>query len=73
MRKIWRGCFWLPHVGEHPGTIWAIVLPFMGGVAGGFPGILIMAVFVLPLYFYGAYRRCQEADAAMSQQEGKGA
>lgn len=62
IRQIWHGCGELPYVGPHPGTIWVIVFLFLGLMAGGLGGLLIMAAFILPPYFIGAYERAQLSD-----------
>ena len=63
IHQIWRGCGTLPGVGEHPGAMWAVLLPVIGLFAGGLTGGLIMSAFTLPLFFYGAYTRAQLSDA----------
>lgn len=70
IRSIIRGCGTLPHVGEHPGTAWLIVFILMGALAGAgrgswrgaVGGAIIMAIFLLPVYFYGAYERARLSD-----------
>ena len=63
-RHIIRGCGYLPHCGEHPGTGFLIFLVFMGaaaGAKGGWFGALIGAsvMFVAfgSIYLIGAYSR----------------
>ena len=68
IRQIYRGCCALPHVGSHPGSGTAIALIAAGALAGvpsaqhSIVGALLMAAFVLPIYFLGAYDRAEEAD-----------
>lgn len=69
IRQIYRGCGTLPHVGEHPGTVFLLMFIIMGafaGVRGGIWGVLVgavaMFVFIGPLYFWGAYDRAQLSD-----------
>jgi hypothetical protein len=69
LRQIYRGCGTLPHVGEHPGTVFLTMLILMGGLAGaknGFYGAIggavIMGIFNVPVYLYGAYGRAQYSD-----------
>lgn len=69
LRQIYRGCTDLPHVGEHPGTLWLCMFLLMGGLAGGKGGLAgflggtaFMALFMLPIYLYGAYDRANYSD-----------
>lgn len=69
IRQCIRGTQNLPGVGEHPGTLWIIVWPLGGAVAGFEHGVTGAAVGVLvflclfgPLYLYGAYERAQLSD-----------
>lgn len=64
-----RGCGTLPHVGSHPGTGTVVALILMGIAAGskaGWRGMLLggmlMAVFFVPMYLYGAYDRARISD-----------
>lgn len=64
IRHVIRGCGYLKHCGDHPGTPFVIALILMGAVAGykgGWTGALggaaFMGVFVGPLYLWGAYDR----------------
>lgn len=62
VRQTLRGIGYLPHVGDHPGTFWAAVLPLIGVAAGGLVGFLVMAVICWPLYLYGAHDRAEFSD-----------
>jgi uncharacterized membrane protein len=62
VRQIYRGCTDLPHVGPHPGTIPCMFFILLGGVGGHWFGMVIMAIFILPLYFFGAYCRAEWSD-----------
>lgn len=65
-----RGCGYLPHCGEHPGTGVLFILVLGGaavaGKAGGLGGVVLGAAVMLlvygPLYLYGAYTRAVEND-----------
>ena len=65
--QCWRGCFWLPHAGNHPGTAVCIGLITITGIAGaqrgGAIGFAVAALFATmiygPMYFYGAYERAR--------------
>lgn len=64
IKHIIRGCGWLEHCGDHPGTavLFAFILSgALGGSNGGWNGILggagIMSAFMMPLYLHGAYER----------------
>lgn len=71
MRQCWRGCGWLPHVGNHPGTGPVIGLTLITGAAGaqggGLVGFVIASLAAMliygSMYFYGAYSRAQLSDA----------
>jgi len=73
-----RGCKTLPHVGEHPGTAWVLLMILACGLAGierggakGFiGGALIGALFMLPLYLYGAYDRAKLSDTRTEPEGG---
>jgi threonine/homoserine efflux transporter RhtA len=74
IKQIKRGCGTLPYYGEHPGTMVCILLILVGAVAGAqdglkpaLVGMLITAVFVLPMYFMGAYYRAKDSDELVSQ------
>lgn len=62
LRQICRGCGDLPYVGSHPGTFWLIMFIIMGMVAGRRFGFLVMTIFCLPIYLYGAYERAEFSD-----------
>jgi hypothetical protein len=74
-----RGCGYLPHVGEHPGTLWMIMFILFGGMAGVsrggmygmIGGLMFMALFVLPLYLWGAYDRANLSDNITKNEEEK--
>lgn len=68
-----KGCGYLPGYGWHPGTSVAISLVIIGALAGvtskspdkiyrAFLGAGFMSVYILPLYFYGAYERAKDYD-----------
>jgi hypothetical protein len=64
-----RGCGTLPHVGDHPGTIFLWMFLVLGAIAGldkglvgGLMGMVIMGSFAVPLYLIGAYDRAQYSD-----------
>ena len=75
--KCWRGCFWLPHVGSHPGTAIVIGLIAITGAAGaqsggviGFSAAAAVALLIYgPMYLYGAYSR---ASISKALEESKG-
>lgn len=84
IKQIWRGCGWLPHVGDHPGTGMCIGLTlatgFAGSQKGGLTGLLIAALagalIYVPMYLYGAYSRAKLNDAlerrnALKNKEGR--
>ena len=62
LEQTWRGCWTLPHVGAHPGTIYLIVFVAGGAAAAGWVGAAFMAVILLPLYLKGAYDRAQRSN-----------
>lgn len=70
IRQIIRGCGTLPHVGDHPGTVFMLAFLMIGalagaergGLRGSIGGALAMAVFILPLYLKGAYDSAQDSD-----------
>lgn len=64
IKHIIRGCGWLEHCGEHPGTSILFCFILMGAIAGshgGWKGSLFgagaMGTFMTPLYLWGAYDR----------------
>jgi hypothetical protein len=74
LRQIVRGCGALPHVGSHPGTGMLIIFILLGaaaGVRGGWRGALggaaFMALFMVPMYLYGAYGRANDSDQLAAQ------
>ena len=69
IRQIIRGCGTLPHVGEHPGTTFLVLLILIGAAAGHdggwrgcIGGALLMAAVFVPAYLYGAYSRANDSD-----------
>jgi hypothetical protein len=69
LRQMVRGCRDLPHVGGHPGAEYLLMFISLGafaGANGGLVGVLgsaaVMALFVAPLYLYGAYDRANLSD-----------
>lgn len=72
IRQTIRGCGTLPHVGEHPGTIYVIafvgagivagLMKFPNPVIGAIGGGSIAAVVFLPMYLAGAYSRATLSD-----------
>ena len=63
-----RGCGYLPHVGEHPGTFPLTIFFFIGIYAGitkgwiGWIAAIILIAIILPIYLYGSYDRAQISD-----------
>lgn len=69
LRQMIRGCGTLPHVGEHPGTTPLFGFVALGAIAGAGKGLwaavggaVLMAVFIGPIYLYGAYDRANLSD-----------
>lgn len=70
LKQCWRGCGWLPHVGDHPGTGMCVGLVLVTGLAGAKGGGLVGfcvaatagALVYVPMYLYGAYSRAQLSD-----------
>lgn len=69
VRQIIRGCGYLPHVGEHPGTGMIVLFVIMGAVAGlhagwrgALGGALLMGAVFGPMYLYGAWDRANISD-----------
>lgn len=68
IRHVIRGCGYLKHCGDHPGTSFLLLCVLMGAYAGairgGWVGALggaaFMSAFVGPLYLWGAYDRSVE-------------
>lgn len=60
-----RGCGYLEHCGDHPGTSFLVICVLMGvcvgasrgGWVGALGGALFMGAFIVPLYLWGAYER----------------
>jgi hypothetical protein len=74
LRQAIRGCASLPHVGEHPGTpflIMMIVMGFASGLRRGlFAGVLggvVMGIVFGSMYLRGAYGRAEISDHLTSQ------
>lgn len=64
MKLIWRGLGTLPGMGPHPGIPYAVLLILMGAAAGAdkghaIGGATVMAAWVLPALFLGAYSRAK--------------
>lgn len=63
-----RGCGYLEHCGDHPGTSFLVICVLMGvcvgasrgGWSGAFSGAAFMGAFIGPLYLWGAYERSVE-------------
>jgi len=70
IRQTWRGCWDLPYVGSHPGTLIVFIMIVSGAIAGGVAGALIMTIFFGPMYLFGAYGRANCSDTMVG--EGKG-
>lgn len=74
---IWRGCGYLPGVGDHPGTGMVIMFILLsaaacatsrpGGLFGFFVGLIAMSALMLPIYFYGAYDRSKISDRMVAK------
>lgn len=70
-KQCWSGCFWLPHVGSHPGTAVCFGLIAITGIAGAQGGGIIgfvaasafAAIIYGPMYLYGAYDRARISKA----------
>lgn len=69
IRQCIRGTRDLPGVGSHPGTMWVILFPLGGavaglehGITGGIIGVLAFLALFGPLYLYGAYERAELSD-----------
>lgn len=71
LRQTMRGTGTLPHVGNHPGTYYLLLMAGAGAVAGarngGIAGVFYGAAFMLavlgPMYLWGAYDRARLSDA----------
>lgn len=57
IRQIWRGMQYSDEYGSHPGTPIVLGAVFLGGLAGGWVGAVMMLVVFGALYLYGAYER----------------
>lgn len=75
IRQCIRGTRDLPGVGSNPGTMWVIVWPLGGALAGiehGFMGavwgVLVFLALFGPLYLYGAYERAELSDRITRRQ-----
>lgn len=70
LRDAYRGLGPLPHVGEHPGVPFAILLIGVGaavgaqraGIAGALAGGAFSALWVLPILLIGAVGRSRLSD-----------
>lgn len=69
LRQVIRGCGTMPHVGNHPGTVWFAALVAVGalqGVNNGWIGAAIggclMFAAMGAIYFTGAYQRAGLSD-----------
>lgn len=79
IRHMIRGCGYLEHCGDHPGTSFMAICILMGayagaihgGWAGALGGALFMGAFVGPLYLWGAYDR-SVLDERLSHQREEG-
>lgn len=78
LRQVIRGCGTLPHVGEHPGTGMLLIFILMGAAAGANGGLrgciggaAFMALFMVPIYLWGAFERAQDSDAIAAQSKGR--
>lgn len=76
IKHVIRGCGYLEHCGEHPGTTVFIMFILIGALAaghGGWKGSLFgagfMTTFMSPLYLWGAYDR-SVLDERMSKRDG---
>lgn len=70
IKQVIRGAGYLKGYGEHPGNfilvIFLIVAAFIGGgflgTSGAIFGFCLMALFIVPVYCFGAYMRAEEYD-----------
>lgn len=70
IRQIIRGAGYLEGFGEHPGNSMVVIMLLMCGLAGAqrgswagfFGGIVIGAMFILPLWIHGCIARANECD-----------
>lgn len=51
-----RGCGYVPHCGNHPGTTIVLALLLISTI-GGLDCVAVSSLMFLPLYFWGAYDR----------------
>lgn len=67
LQRIRRGAGTLPDLGAHPGTVLASGLICGASLTGGWRGLILSGVFVLPVYCQGCYARAvlqEKFDAA---------
>jgi hypothetical protein len=70
IRHIIRGAGYLEGYGHHPGTSTILLFIFIGGLAGAqrgswagfFGGMILSAMFYLPLYIWGCIDRSKDSD-----------
>ena len=69
LRQIRRGCGTLPHVGEHPGNPMVCLVASILMFIGGWAGLAMFSVVLLPAYLLGAYERAEFSDQ-LTKKEG---
>lgn len=62
LRRIYRGCGYLPGYGHHPGNVPLLMLAVLGAAAGGIAGAGLMLVVFGFVYLVGAYERGRDAE-----------
>jgi hypothetical protein len=57
LSRLYKGLRWSETYGSHPGTWPLLICLLIGGVAGGWWGLVIMGLWLVPVYLYGAWER----------------
>jgi hypothetical protein len=57
LRRLWKGARWSERYGSHPGTPVLVMLVTIGGIAGSWPGALVMLLTFGPMWLFGAWER----------------
>ncbi len=71
LARLIRGARWSEDFGAHPGTPLLAWLFILGGVAGGWPGALLLPGAFLPLWLVGCWARASRPARSVPSQSEK--
>ena len=69
LRQTWRGIGYLPHVGDHPGTVPLIMFLVAAAFTGSITGFILIAIPIIIMYCIGAYGRAEFSDNCQAKSD----